>query len=178
MGIKQGQFVQPITQRDSINRLQNFSSTGNITVYGDVNSVNLDFPFWPGYWMFQNIDDLGENLGRLYGYNTGYANNGFKIIKERSQIQFTESFDQPFAIMEYISNGQTADNASKVEYYAQAAIEAYINWKRSRNADIEVSPEGAAYYNQRRLLRGRMDELTPWDIRQILYKNYKPSIKN
>lgn len=178
VGIKQGQFIQPITQRESINNLNNYTTTGEVIPYGGTNTVNMDFPFWPGYWMFQNVDDLGENLGRLYGYNTGIANDGFKIIWNRGQIQLTESFDTCVIVLEYISDGQTVDNASQVDPYAQAAIESYINWKRSPNADIDRSPEGVSFVNQRRILRARKDELTPWDIRQIMYRNYKGSIKN
>lgn len=178
VGIKQGQFVQPVTQRDSINRLHNYNTTGDVINFGDQNSVNMDFPFWPGYWMFQNIDDLGENLGRLYGYNTGIANDGFKIIPERGQIQLTESFNESTIVLEYISNGQTSDNATQIDPYAQSAIEAYVNWKRSPNADIDRSPEGMSFYNRRRQLRSRMNGVTPWDIRQILYHNYKASIHN
>lgn len=178
VGIKMGQFVQPITQRDSINRLHAYDNQGNIVTYGDPNAVNMDFPFWPGYWMFQNIDDLGENIGRLYGYNTGIASDGFKVLKERNQIQFTETMNTTTVVLEYISDGQTSDNASKVDEYAWSTIEAYINWKRGPNADIDRSPEAISFANQRRLLRARMSQLSVYDIRQILYKNYRASIKN
>lgn len=178
VGIKQGQFVQPITQRDSINNLTNVNTQGQPILYGGTNTVNMDFPFWPGYWMFQNIDDLGENLGRLYGYNTGIANDGFKIIWQRGQMQLTESFDNCTVVLEYISDGQTCDNATKVDPMVQGAVEAYINWKRSPNADIDRSPEGVSFFNQWRKYRARKNGLTPWDIRQILYRNYKGSLKN
>ena len=178
VGMKQGQFVQPITQRDSINPLVQQLPNGQPTTYGAANSVNLDFPFWPGYWMFQNIDDLGENVGRLYGYNTGYGNNGFKVIPERGQIQLTETYDGGTIMLDYISDGQQADNATRIDPLAQSTIEAYINWKRSPNADVDNSPEGVSFVNQRKLLRARKNDLTPWDIRQILYRNYKEAIKN
>lgn len=178
VGFKAGQFVSPITQRDTINRLHNYTSQGAITNYGDPATSNLDFPFWPGYWMFQNIDDLGENIGRLYGYNTGISENGFKIMPERGQIQFTESIQSTVIVLEYISDGQTNDNASQVDPYAQACIEAYVRWRTSRNSDIDRSPEGVAYVNARRIFRARKDELTLVQLRQILFSNYKMSQKN
>lgn len=178
VGLKVGQFVQPITQRDTINRLHHYDSEGQITPYGYRDQVNLEFPFWPGYWMFNNIDDLGENTGRLYGFDTTLGNFGFKILKERNQIQFTENLNSCKVVLEYISDGQTSDNASQVDEYAWSTIEAYINWKRSKNADMDRSPEARTFGNQRRVLRARMNELTLWDIRQILYKNYRASIKN
>lgn len=178
VGVPQGQFVQPIPQRDTINNLTRYLPTGQPTTYGDPNTVNLDFPFYPGYWLFQNIDDLGENLGRLYGFNTGYTDNAFKVIRNRGQIQLAESFNGCRIVLDYISDGQCSDNATKVDPRAWATIEGYINWKRSPNADIERSPEGSSYYNQRRILRARNSDITPWDIRQTLYRNYKESIKN
>lgn len=178
VGIKAGQFVKPITQRDTINRLRNVDSSGDIVPYGAFDEVNLEYPFWPGYWFFQNIDDLGENVGRLYGFNTAVGSNGFKVIKERSQIQFTESLEYSTIVLEYISDGQTSDNATQVDEYAWSTIEAYINWKRSASADMDRSPEARTYVNQRRLLRARMSQLTLWDIRQVLYANYRASIKN
>jgi len=177
-GIKMGQFVQPITQRETINPLHNYNSQGQIIPYQQPATFNMEFPFWPGYWMFQNIDDLGENLGRLYGYNTGIPANGFMFLPERNQIQLTETFNSNTLVLEYISDGQNSDNATRVDVYAQNAIDSFINWKRSRNADIEKSLEGYAFYNQRRIFRARKNQLTPWDLRQILYRNYRASIKN
>lgn len=180
VGIKMGQFVQPITQRDSINRLRNQDSQGDYIPYTDPGpeSSSIDFsPYWPGYWMFQNVNDLGESLGRFYGLNAGLVPDGFKILKERNQIQFQESARATTYVMEYISDGQTSDNASQVEQYAWSCIEAFINWKRSPNADNDHSPEAFNYKNQRRLLRARMSELTLYDLRQILFKNYRASIK-
>lgn len=178
VGVKMGQYVQPITQRDTIDRLPAYNSQGQVTTYSDPDTVNLDFPFWPGFWMFQNIDDLGENLGRLYGFNVGAATDAFKVLRERRQIQFTETMNTDTIVLEYISDGQTSDNATQIDPYAQSAIEAFINWKRSQNADIDRSPEARTFYNQRRVLRARMSQVTIADIRQILYSNYRASIKN
>jgi hypothetical protein len=177
VGLRMGQLVQPITQRESINRLRNQDSQGNYIPYQDPGTFNLDFPFWPGYWMFQNISDLGENLGRLYGFNTGIVPDGFKILPERNQIQFLESARDCKYVMEYISDGQTSDNATQVDQYAWSTIEGFINWKRSPNADNDHAPEAYNYKNLRRQLRGRMSELTLVDMRQILYRNYTASIK-
>lgn len=178
VGIKQGQLVQPIAQKDSINNLRNVNSSGEYVPYNQQPGANFDFPFWPGYWMFQNIDDLGENLGRLYGYNTTIQNNGFKVIPDRCQIQLSEVFSNCKIVLEYISDGQCADNASQVDPYAQACIEAYMRWRFSPNADIDRSPEAVSYVNARRIYRARKDPLTTVEIRQILFANYIGSPKN
>lgn len=178
IGLKVGQYVVPITQRDSINRLRAQDAQGNYTTYTDTQTIEQEFPFWPGFWIFQNIDDLGENIGRRFGADAGATNDAFKVMRERRQIQFTETMTDCTIVLEYISDGQTSDNATQIDPYAQSAIEAFINWKRSQNADIDRSPEARSFYNQRRILRARMSGITIPDIRQILYSNYRASIKN
>jgi hypothetical protein len=181
VGVPQGQFVQPLVQRLSMNRLTNFTSQGQPTTYGDANSVNMDFPFWPGYWMFQNIDDLGEQVGRLYGYNTAFTNNTFKVLPERGQIQFCESLCQPVCILEYISSGQTMSNSTKIDPQCQAAVEAYMDWKykshSKRFSPGEAEQAFGHYKIELRRFRARKDELTCWDIRQSIYRTYMASPK-
>lgn len=181
VGVPQGQFIQPLVQRLSVNRLTNYTMQGKPTTYGNDQTVNMDFPFWPGYWMFQNIDDLGENLGRLYGYNTGLSNNFFKVIPERGQIQFAETLQQNCAVLEYISSGQTVSNSTKIDPQCQAVVESYADWKyklhsRRFNAG-EVEQAFAHYKIDLRRFRARKSDVTPWDIRQAIYKNYIGSPK-
>lgn len=181
VGIPQGQFVQPLVQRLSINRLTNYTAQGQPTTYGNDQTVNMDFPFWPGYWMFQNIDDLGENVGRLYGYNTGLSNNFFKVIPERGQIQFAETLQQDTAVLEYISSGQTVSNSTKIDPQCQAVVESYADWKyklhskRFSLGEIEMAFD--MYKRDLRRFRARKSDITPWDIRQAIYRNYIGSPK-
>jgi|HubBroStandDraft_2_1064218.scaffolds.fasta_scaffold00002_7 hypothetical protein len=176
VGVPQGQFIQPLVQRESINRLTNYTAQGVPTTYGNAQTVDLDFPFWPGYWMFQNIDDLGENVGRLFGYNTAFSNNYFKVIPERGQIQFAETLQQTCCVLEYISSGQTVSNATKIDPLCQAAVEAYAEWKwkqhgrKSSPGEVDVALQ--MYKIELRRFRARKDNMTPWDIRQTIYKNY------
>lgn len=183
IGVPQGQFVQPLVQRLSVNRLTNFNTQGLPVSYGDAQTVNMDFPFWPGYWMFQNVDDLGENVGRLYGYNTAFTNNFFKVIPERGQIQFAETLQQKVCVLEYISSGQTTSNATKIDPLAQAAVEAWMDWKyklhAGRRFNINDVEEAFRYYKiELRRFRARKNEMTPWDIRQAIYRTYMAAPKN
>jgi len=176
VGVPQGQFVQPLVQRTSINRLTKYTTTGQPTTYGTPNTVNMDFPFWPGYWMFQNIDDLGENVGRLFGYNTAFTSNSFKVIPERGQIQLNEAINANVIVLEYISSGMTIDNVTKVDPLCQACLEAYMDWKYKQHSTRFSQGEAEAafqhYKIEYRRFRARKNELTPYDIRNIIYKNY------
>lgn len=181
VGVPQGQFVQPLVQRLSINRLTAFTPQGQPTSYGGGFAADLEFPFWPGYWMFQNVDDLGEQVGRLFGYNTAFTNNSFEVIPERGQIQFCENICSTTCILQYISSGQTTSNATKIDPQAQAAVEAYMDWKyksHSRRFSAgEVEQAFGHYKIELRRFRARKDELTCWDIRQAIYRTYMATPK-
>lgn len=179
IGIPVGQYVMPVTQRNTINNLPNIGTNGQPIPYGVADAgVAIDFPFFPGYWMYQNVDDLGENTGRLYGMNTGLVNTSYKIIRGRGQIQFSEQFPSPTAILEYISDGQCVDNATKIDIRSQATIEAYSIWKNSRNKDNYQSPEAITFGREWRKLRARLSDVTLADVRQAMLKAYGQYPKN
>ena len=99
------------------------------------------------------------------------------VDKKRRQIQVTGSFTSDEIVLMYISDGQSADNATQIDVRAQAAIDAFIGWKTSMNADIKASPEAATFYNEGRKLRARLNDLTPDDIKSIIRRNYKATAK-
>lgn len=181
VGIPRGQFIQPVVQRDGISRLPNYNTTGQIIDYG-IPDKAVDFPFWPGFFMFQTISDLGENLGRLYGYNMGYSSNGYKIIRERGIIQLDERFPSKCLALEYISNGQSADSATRTDPQAQKCIEAFADhqWElhkiKGNSAMIQIKKD--EFKRQWRMLRARLSDATVYDIRQALYRSYSLTIKN
>jgi hypothetical protein len=131
-----------------------------------------------GLIWFWNINDLGESTGRYFGAGGGARLNGYQVFKERRQIQFTETFTSDEAIVMYIGNGQSADNASKVDWLAFRAIQSYTDWQRSPNAAMKDAPEARTYYNEKRLLRANLNDLTTIDIINIIRKNSFASPKN
>jgi hypothetical protein len=101
------------------------------------------------YW---NINDYAEPTGRFFGMRGG-TDMGYRVIKERRQIQMSDGFGNSNIILMYISDGQSMDNASQIDVQAFQTIRAYQDWKRSPQAAIKDSYEAATYYNERRLLR-------------------------
>lgn len=176
VGVPEGQFVRPLVQQDSFNRLTNFTPTGMPTTYGAGTPQNIDFPFWPGFWMFQNIDDLGESVGRLYGFGAALYHNGFKVIRERGQIQLNQGLRACEIVLDYISSGQAISNATRIDPLCQAVVEAYVDWKykshSKRFSTAEAEQAFGHYKIELRKFRARKDELTPFDIRQVIYRNY------
>lgn len=175
-----GAVLRPIPHKTSLNPLQiHNATTGAFEVQANpatVNSGNLYFPF-VGYSWFWNVSDWGEPTGRVFGA-TGGNPAGYQVFKERRQIQMYGGFTSGSIILQYISNGQSVDNASMVDNMAFATIQSYIDWKSSPNAKNEFSPEGRMYYNQRRKLRARLSDLTHEDIRNVIHSSYTAAIKN
>lgn len=173
-----GLALTSIPKMDFINPLLNHDSTGayvpyNTTVDDDVSRTFYGFGGWIWFW---NMNDFGEPTGRYFGANAG-SSTGYKVVKERRQIQFYGDVGDSVVVV-YLSDGQRADNATQVDMMAIDTLKAYRNWKSSPNADYKDSPEGATYYNERRLLRARLNDMTVEDLRDILHRGYKATIKN
>jgi len=178
-----GGLLQPVPKRDSINPIRvNNAITGAFEPYpsqvdadsGEVTFFGLSTNF---FW-FWNVSDYGEPTGRYFGANGGAQLNGYKVIKERRQIQLTETFTSTDVILLYVSNGQSVDNATQVEWDAFRAIQSYSDWQRSPNAAIKDSPEARTYYNEKRLLRANLNPMTLTDLKQTLRENYTAAIKS
>jgi hypothetical protein len=74
-------------------------------------------------------------------------------------------------VMEYVSDGSDSDAATKAPAAAQSAIESYIIWKAGINRDNKDSAEGRIFYNEYRILRGRMNNVTIQEFNNSLMKN-------
>lgn len=180
VGVPAGQYVQPIPKSDSLTPLRRTDSEGNYANYNTLDEQGQLFDSsaiaavgW--YW---NINDLGESVGRYFGMSGGANPNTYKIVKERRQIQLPESFIGKSIILVYISDGQSVDAATQIEAQAFYAIQSWIAWKQSPNAQNQFSPEGRYYTNEKRKLRARMNELTLGDIKNIIRQNFHAGIKN
>jgi len=177
-----GNLLHPIPKNDSITPLRVHNEiTGAFEPYTNFDNeadgqTVFGFPIsWSWFW---NVSDWGEPTGRFFGSTGSGKQNGYKVIRERRQIQFTETFTSPNAVLLYISDGQSIDNASQVDTRAFATIQAYIGWKSSPNANIKDSYEAATFYNERRKLVARLDDLTKTDILNIVRGGFTASIKN
>ena len=175
-----GDSISQIPKQDRINPIRIHENlTGEFTPYTTTQSDgSQDFAAFPGilnwYW---NVNSYGEPTGRLFGSSGGTA-QGYKLLKERRQIQLTDNFKNSNIVLLYISDGQRADNATQVETMAQQAIQAWCDWKRSPNAAIKDSYEAATFYNEKRLLRGRLNDLTKTDILNIIRNSYTGAPKS
>lgn len=181
---KSADLLKPIPKKDSINPLRLFDTeTDNFISYPNSNQQNANGTqnlfFWGGvgWFWYWNVSDYGEPTGKYYGANGG-SSIGYKVIKERRQIQLSGIGKSGGIILMYISDGQSIDNASQIDTQAFQTIRAWQEWKRSPNANNQDSPEARSFDKQKRLLRARMNDLTLTDIKDIIRRNYTAAIKN
>jgi len=178
--LPRGGFLQPVPQRASITPIRSHDSTGSfipspvVITTDEPNSLTFNGEFF-WYW---NVSDWGEPTGRRFGAPGNGRLNAYNVIKERRQIQLTGTFTSSTAVVMYISDGQTVDNASKIETAASRTLFTYTDWQRSPRAAIKDSPEARTFYNEKRKLRARLNTLTVTDIIDIIRSTYRASIKS
>lgn len=179
VGVQVGQFVRPLVEKDTLNSLANFDSeTGDQTNYSD-DGVYGD---WSGLfqWWGININTNGENTGGYYGLGAGAEPDTFKIVEERNVIQLNTQVIAPKIVLEYLSDGSYVNSATRITPYAKQTIEAYIDWQFKENSksygagDAQLAKQ--RFDNEHRILRGRLDPLTPELVTRIMNRYRKASI--
>lgn len=183
VGTEFGQYIMPWGEkRDSFNRLNKFDAQGNKINYGDIEAENGILPNnWEGFWYTNYVNDKGEHTGRIFNNRPAYRES-FTILRERNEIQLDASYDGTEIVMDYISDGTSLDASNNIHPYAVAAIKAYIFWKQKEHGRQygigERRDAEDKYYNQLRILRARMNNISIQDIRRSLSSAYGPTIKN
>lgn len=164
-------ILNPLRQRNADGNFMPFENTNQQGISSDV--FGLQFT-WSWYW---NINDWGETTGRYFGAPGGIQ-TGYQVFKERRQIQLSNEFIGSGIILQYISDGQRVDNATQIDTQAIACIQSYIDWKRNPGAAMKDAPEARTFYNEKRLLRARLNSLTIKDMQNIIRNNIFAAIKS
>jgi hypothetical protein len=189
MGFYGNGVLQPLPHINSISPIRNHNEQGqfvhpkiptNYTTQSNVNEVNSGNDLFLGglgiFW-FWNVSDFGEPTGRFFGA-TGGTSIGYKVIKERRQIQLSIGFERKSVVLQYISDGQSIDNASQIDTQAIQCIRAWQEWKRTPNANNDYSAEAISFYNRKKQLRSRLSGLTLIDIKNTLRNGFTAAVKN
>lgn len=181
IGDEVGQYILPWGERETFNRLNKFDANGNKIPYGDIESVQGLLPNnWEGFWYTNYVNDKGEHLGRIFN-NFPSFRNSYLVIRERNEIQLDESYTGSTITMDYITDGVTTDATTSIHPYAIDCIKAYIFWKaREHGRQFNLSERAMAkeeFYNQLRLLKGRMNGIDTNEIVRVLARSYGPTMK-
>ena len=176
-----GNVLRPLPKQNWLTPLRIHSTTtGNFVPYSESNEILSNSSFFGlvnGYRYYWNVDAYGANVGRQFGNNAGTL-IGYKVIKERRQIQMTDGFEGGSIVLQYISNGQSVNNATQIDYMAFQTIRSYQEWKRSINANNEYCPEARQFFNNKRHLRMRLNPLTRTDITNLFHRAYTAAPKS
>jgi len=186
VGVQVGQMVKPLVPTDKINRLIKRDSSFNPIKYTDSGDQSDETLYYgivaPFYYNTITYNEYGENTGRLFGYGAGVENDTFKVVKERGQIQINENLVTDFVLLEYISDGQSVDAATKIDANAESTITAYIEWQAKENSrtfgDGEKERARLLYIGQRKILRARLSDVTIPKLKRIVQRNTIGAPKN
>lgn len=176
-----GQVLKPLPKQDWITPLRlHDANTGLFVPYQGNTTVPREtfcgYPLVGSVW-FWNVNDFGEPTGRVFGARGG-TSSGYQVFKEQRRIQLSEDLIGINVVLIYVGDGSSIDNASQIDPQAWMTINSFIEWKRSPNRNNKDSAEGRNFYNERRKLVARLDDLTPTDIRNIAHNAYSATIKN
>ena len=189
MGFYGNGVLQPLPHINSISPIRNHDEQGRFvhpsiptnyvtpTNVNEVNSGNDLFLGGLGIFWFWNVNDFGEPTGRFFGA-TGGTGIGYKVLKERRQIQLSVGFERSSVVLQYISDGQSIDNATQIDTQAIQCIRAWQEWKRTPNANNDYSAEAISFYNRKKQLRSRLSGLSLVDVKNALRQGFTGAIKN
>ena len=97
------------------------------------------------------------------------------FFKERNQIQIDQKLYVENVVLQYISDGQSADAATLVDPYAIKTIQAYIDSQlKAHNRNYNMGEKQLSqneYIRERKILRARKADWSVEKIKRIVQKN-------
>lgn len=188
IGVEVGQYVRALPQKQNLNPLKNYDSSGMPIPYPSIETLfpdGVESGLYPYYYLngyLNMVNQYGENKGGVFGYGGGTYPLSFQYMKDRGEIQLDVNFPCDHIVLKYISDGfDKCGCDTLVNPYAYDTIKNYIIWQYHLNTKtlMKAAPLWEQQFdNALRILRGRMNPITPQDILMILRKNYKATIKN
>lgn len=191
VGVMIGQRIKPLVPTSTLNPLtsldvnQNYAEQDwqDTTTPPGSNENQLYYGALPyAQWFTVHYNDYGENIGRFFGLGAGYQEDTFQVFKERNQIQLDQKFSVENIVLQYVSDGQSADAASQIDPYAIRTIQAYIDYQmKAHNRTYGIGERQLAennYIKERKILRARKSDWSIEKIKRIVQKNSMAAPKN
>jgi hypothetical protein len=191
VGVMVGQRLRPLTPTSTLNPITNLNSGSNFeeiewndnTTSSDSGQSALYYGALPyAQWFTTHYNDFGENIGRFFGLGAGYQEDTFQVFKEKGIIQIDQKLSVDNVVLQYISDGQSADAATQINPYAIKTIQNFIFWQlKEHNRNYGVGERQVAqneYIRERKILRARMSDWSIEKLKRIVQQNYKGSIKS
>lgn len=175
-------YLRPLVENNNLQLIPNYNQSFEVEPYSDGVAIatqqqqNLLYSnnFLTPYWYIVNWNNFGENIGRWFGGIGSYI-DGFRINKTMNQIKIDDNLFIQNIALEYISDGMDADSATKIDSYAQNAIEAFALWQFYLHNRTYSQGEAEAMYNhyaiERTILRGRLSDLNLDNLKRAVQAN-------
>lgn len=175
-------YLRPLVENNNLQLIPNYNSSFEVQPYSDGVAIatqqqqNLLYSnnFLTPYWYLVNWNNFGENTGRQFGGIGNYI-DGFRIDKARNVIKIDDNLFIQNIALEYISDGMDADSATRIDAYAQNAIEAYAMWQFYLHNRTYTQNEAEAMYQhyatERQILRARLSDLTIDNLKRLVQQN-------
>jgi hypothetical protein len=185
VGIPNGQYLKPLNVSTGMNRMYNYGPGGipelwPVEVQNNFDSVIFGIPYLS--WYVNSYNSRGENTGGLYGYRSDGAPMTFEVMKERNEIQLNQNLNITSVVLDYLSEGRTITNATRIDSYAEKSIETYIDYGMALNNQRLSMGEKEMFYakhvRQREIYRARNNDLDTAGIINIFRKNYTATVKS
>jgi len=191
VGVMVGQRIRPLTPTNTLNPLVNLDSNTNFSeqewndnvVPTDSTQTQLYYGALPyAQWFTVHYNDFGENIGRFFGLGAGYQEDTFQVFKDRNQIQLDQHFYVENIVLQYVSDGQSADAATLIDPYAIKTIQSFIDYQmKAHNRNYNMGERQLAennYVKERKILRARKANWSVELIKRIVQKNTMASPKS
>lgn len=175
VGIEYGDKVREIGYNDKINKRDN---SGNaFDEYGQQYSL-LYAETSDGTWAETQYNEYGDFMGRLYGRNVQWTQS-YTINRDLGIIRLDNESLITSVHLVYMTMPEKVSNKSVIHPFAKQALTDYIEWQWAEyNKDKDYPLKRKEFYNQYRILRGRMNKLTTVEIKRSIRRHIRLSINN
>jgi hypothetical protein len=177
VGFQVGERVRPMIEDSTLDRLYNTDSLGAKIPYTNTLPDGTDVDGFLDNFLIDYISNP-YSTSPAFGHDASRDDWRFKVLKERNEIQLSADFPYSYVILEYITDGLEADNATMVDPEAREAIEKYILWQskvHNRNAsEGEKMAAELRFDKEHRLLRASKANWTRENIINAVRSGYGP----
>jgi len=173
VGVPVGQKIKPLVRGNTLNSLPSYTSNFTQQEYfqRDSSGNNLYYYPFPLYWNTVVWNSYGENIGRLFGWGAGNPSDTFAVIPERNVIKINEGMSATNIVLQYISDGTSADAATQITPYAFDTIYKYIIWQHKENnrtySEGERMRAKMEFKDAHGVLRARVNGITLDEVKRI-----------
>lgn len=166
VGVSYYDKVKFFTKDNAINGIYSYDDQGDKQKrLGEPEKVGIEI------FLEKSINERGIASGFKGGYSgyVGRSDLRYKYIEERSEIQLGGNVQSSKITLWYISDGISITSANIIHPYAIECLKAGAEWRYKRNNPRQfglgvVDRARKHYYNQRNILRERLQGLTIEDI--------------